>query len=372
VLWHLSSVRLLCYSILVCCLIAGMGKSLHRTCVFALLTFMVAESIRKKIDTSVTTSGTTKCTAGGQSGKATGLSISWPVEKPIIECGLARRDQTEGLTYEFKFSEAFEVSFEKKCDCKIEGKTIVSFKAKNMQEANECKDNIMTAKRQCWAAYMRGRGTTFHKVGPLSVPEYQVPWMSGNFVVEKGPACEGAECYDIKVPGVLASMDRDGLRIIGGAIKQIIDGNVEKVPKALIKMIDILPTEARDDAEFEQIDEDGDTTLTIDELTNYFDKWDSKLLEQFVGEIDANGNGSVDKPEFYEFKQKMRDYNPMVDLIDGPIDFMLSPKSGKIKEILPEWKVETVVCKKGGVPVGEEECDNMSKEDAIIMLNEGC
>jgi len=361
-----------------------MGKSLCRAVIFAFLTFLAADSFRKKIDTS----GTKKCTAAGQKGPAQGLSISWPVEKVIVECGLARHDATEGMTYEFKFSEAFDVSFNKKCDCSINGETIVSFKAKNLQEAKDCKANAelcndckdtckqckadqMKMKRQCWSAYMRGRGTMFHKVGAMRVPEYRVPWMSGDFAVLKEGECVDAECHDIKVPGVLASMDRDDLKVIGDAMKKIMDGKKDEVPKNLLEMIAILPTKARDDAEFEQIDVDGDKTLTIEELSNYFHTWDPPVLDKFIKEVDDNGNGSVDKTEFYKFKEKLRNYDPSVDLIDGPIDFLISPGSGDIREVMPEWKAATVVCMKGGVPAPGE-CDGIDQKDAIKAFNTEC
>jgi hypothetical protein len=367
-----------------------MVKSLPCFLVFVLATFMVAESLRKRVN-----GGTKKCEAKGKEGKQNaGLSITWGY-KNFPECAVARQAESEGLTYKHMFTHAFIVFFEhNKCKCRIENngpakkdQTIVTFKPKNVRQAKLCagrpiEDEVidpMEIKAECWEAYRRGRGTAFVNHGDLSVPQYTPPWMSGDFVVQRGGACEGDACTSINVPRVLEGMSRDDKKKIGGAIKLIMDGKKDEVPDSLIRLIDILPDEDLDDSEFQQIDLDGNGMLSVDELSSFYDKFceergcdDTRtVIAQFVQEVDTNGNGEVDFAEFEKLKDKMRDYDPQLDLIDGAVDWWLSPK-GVLHEMRPEWKVATVKCMKDGVEVDAKECNEIKAEDAITAFNLGC
>jgi len=336
------------------------------------LAFIVGDAFRMNAEGN--TEDVKKCIAEGISGGAEGMSMTWGSAKAVAECGPTRPNANEGLTYEYKFTEAFSVSFEKKCDCKIEGNVIVSFQPITVQQARVCagivtEDDPHKIKRQCWEAYMRGRGTEFNSVGEMNVPEYKVPWLSGNFRVGREGPCEGTACDSIVLPGVLEGKSREHKRVIGDAIKKIMDGQKDKVPRVLLQLIAVLPPDALDDAEFQQIDENNDGTLDLDELSAFYPQFDRKVIEKFIKEVDDKDNGTVDPDKFSELKKKMRDYNPNVDLIYGEVDFVLSP-SGEIREAKPEWKVATVVCMKGGKPAPGECEDN--EEVAIHKFNTDC
>jgi hypothetical protein len=137
-------------------------------------------------------------------------------------------------------------------------------------------------------------------------------------------------------------------------------------------MIHILPSSALDDAEFQRIDEDNDGTLSLDELSDFYPQFDSDVIAGFIKEVDVNGSGTVDLDEFSKLKEKMRDYDPNIDLIDGEVDFYLSP-SGEIKELKAEWKVKTVVCMKGGKELSDDECESAGDKDETIQeFNTNC
>lgn len=354
-----------------------MVKSLSSALLISFVAVMVADAGRVSIDATLEAGGMTKCVAEGVSGGATGMFITWGSAAAIKECGPTRPNTGEGLTYEFKFTEAFSVSFDRKCDCSINGETIVSFKPLTLRQANVCMGteegrDALAFKRNCWDAYLRGRGTSIRSFGGINVPEYTLPWMSGNFRVSREGACDDDDCNSIALPGVLDGMSREHKRIIGDGIKKIMDGEGDKVPEVLRQMIDILPASALDDAEFQQIDEDGDGTLSLDELADFYPQFDRPVLEKFMKEVDENGNGSVDPDEFSALKEKMREYDPTVDLIDGKVDFLKDDDANEVKEMKPEWKVETVVCMKGGVKVDPRECGDVKRDEAIREFNTNC
>jgi hypothetical protein len=351
-----------------------MATSSSSTKFMLLLTaFAFAESVRSARLKEIRQPETfTKCKAEGQFG-GEGMSITWGSKKALRDCGPTRPNIGEGNTYQFKFTEAFSVSFTSKCNCNIEGKTIVSFTPMNTKQARVCAGTVqekdpMQIKSKCWEAYMRARGTRFHVAGELSVPEYKVPWLDGHFVVSRGGQCQGDACNSITLPGVIDDMSRDHKRIIGAAIKKIMDKKSAEVSPLLIELIDVLPSDALDDAEFQQIDADGDGTLTLDELTDFYTQFDRDVMDRFIKEIDANGNGTVDPEEFHDLKEKMRTYDPTVDLIDGPRDFLLS--DGDIVEPQAVWKVKTVECMKKGKPAPGE-CEG-SETEAVARFNNEC
>jgi hypothetical protein len=216
-----------------------MAKTLSSILILSFALVQVADAIRKKNHaTEAAGQLMTKCLAEGVRDGTEGMLVTWGSTDKVRDCSVVRHVEAEGLTYMYKFSEAFVVVFDKtnKCECLVDGESIASFTPINIHQAKVCQGTIveedpMAIKRQCWEAYKKGRGTRFNELGSIIVPEYKEPWLSGAFRVGWEGTCEGEACDSITLPGVLDGMSREHKRLIGDAIKKVMDGKKNEVQK---------------------------------------------------------------------------------------------------------------------------------------------
>jgi len=343
---------------------------------FTLATLTVAGAARVKAHDAILAEASEElvtCSAVGDDGNANGMSVTWGVPKKqcMAECGPT---SPEGPTYQKQFTQAFSVSFDKKCQCSAQGKVVAAFTPQNDEQAQQCTAGAPEMQKLCWSMYQKARGTRFVAAGKLKVPMYEVPFSDSNFVVKRGCStpCTEDSCGVMTLPGALEGMDAEDKARVGKAIKDVMDGKEDNVDGALLDLIDVLPEDEIDMSEFAAIDIDGDGELSVEELVGFFSNFKPEQIKKLVDAVDADGNGQIGKDEFSAFKDQMRnsDPEPEVDIVSGGGDDVLprdeededfEGDSVPDEEVVPskaEW-----VCMKDGMPAPGE-CDGPAPDEA--------
>eukprot|EP00930_Biecheleria_cincta_P026701 TRINITY_DN18772_c0_g1_i1.p1 TRINITY_DN18772_c0_g1~~TRINITY_DN18772_c0_g1_i1.p1 ORF type:complete len:347 (-),score=62.57 TRINITY_DN18772_c0_g1_i1:53-1093(-) len=309
-----------------------------------------------------------KCNAEGAD---VGMSITWGVPKSqcMAKCGPTRND---AWTYEQEFTRAFNVTFDKACECFAGGRKFVQFRPVNKAQALMCSvGTSWKIKVECWKAYQKARGTRFIQHGSRSVPLYTPPFAPSNFVVTRrcSEKCEEENCNKVTMPGALDGMSTKDKAQLGRAVRDIMDGKTDSVSDALQELIAVLPENDLDDAEFTAVDTDGDGKLSVDELADFYITFTVDQIGKFVTDVDANSNREIDPAEFQAFKEAMRNFDPNVDLVSGDAHSLVL--NGKVVvDNIPKWKAVVVQCMKNGKPAPGE-CEGTA-EEAMMRFDMDC
>jgi len=240
-----------------------------------------------------------------------GESITFPVDKCHTQCIL--QTSWEGLkdttNIQKQFSLQFSVTYKAgTCVCSVKGKgPIVQFRALHSNQAQQCKDNTVSAKQDCWEIYKKGRGTDIvlePGANGAKVPiAYHKPGRYSNrrFKIKKTcQPCNGAECYGLTLPTLLEGLSDDVKAAVAVAVTAMKNGT--KVDQPLQDYYDLLVEKDRDVLLFEQIDVDGDGELTADELGMFYKDLTKHQLDGVIAEV-----GDIDGKITLEHFQSLQD-----------------------------------------------------------------